>query len=100
VPTSTTTTTQVPGSFALVVPSTVRVGVAFPVSVSGAIGGGRIDFAIGGGAAGSVQPDSSGRATLNLTAWSTGTLKVEVLWTRFVAGVPIEKALSASVVAS
>jgi Domain of unknown function (DUF1929)/Bacterial Ig domain/Kelch motif len=100
VPTSTTTTTLVPGSFALVVPPTVKVGVPFPVTVSGAIGGGRIDFGIGGGPAGSVQPDSSGRATLNLTAWSTGTLKVEVLWTRFVAGVPIEKALSALVVAS
>jgi Domain of unknown function (DUF1929)/Bacterial Ig domain len=92
-----TTTTQVPGSFSLVAPATAKVGVAFPLTVSGVLGGGRVDFLVNGSPAGSRQPDSTGRVTLSVSAWTLGTVKVEALWTRFVVGVPDEKALSALV---
>jgi Domain of unknown function (DUF1929)/Bacterial Ig domain len=95
-----TTTTQVPGSFSLVAPAAAKVGVAFPLTVSGAVGGGRVDFLVNGSPAGSLQPDSGGQVTFNVSAWAPGTVKVEAHWVRFVAGVPFEKALSALVTAS
>ena len=54
-----------------------------------------MDFVIGGIPAGSPQPDVNGKATVNVTAWSAGTVKVDAVWVRYVGGVPVEKVLSA-----
>ena len=96
-------TTTVPGqaeTLTLSVPRTAVVGVAFPISVAGALGGGRVDFAVGGSAVGSVQVDSAGNASLQGTAWVSGVVKVEATWVNFVAGVPTSKVVSALVTVS
>jgi Domain of unknown function (DUF1929) len=96
--TTTSTTTPVSGAFALVAPVSARVGGAFSLSVTGAVGGGRVDFIVAGVPAGSVQPDTAGRVSFNASAWSAGTVKIEAIWTRFIAGVPLERVVSALVI--
>ena len=78
-------------------PPSAKVGAPFSLLVTGAIGGGRVDFIVAGVPAGTLQPDAAGRVSFNASAWSTGTVKVEAVWTRFVVGVPIEKVVSALV---
>jgi peptidoglycan/xylan/chitin deacetylase (PgdA/CDA1 family) len=103
----TTTTPAVPtttlvqaGTFKISAPSTATVGVAFPVSVSGAIGGGRVDFVVNGNPVGSPSVDAAGNASVQATAWVVGVAKVDAVWVNYVGGVPVEKIVSALVTVS
>lgn len=95
-----TVTTAVPvqvGNLKLIVPSTATAGVAFPVSVSGALGGGRVDFAVNSSPVGSPSVDAAGNASVVATAWVAGVVKVDAVWVNYVGGVPVEKTVSALV---
>ncbi len=94
VPGPTTTVPVQTGTLTLLAPSTATAGVAFPISVTGAFGGGRVDFGVDGKAIGSVQVDSAGNASIQGTAWVPGVVKVEATWVNFVAGVPTNKVAS------
>ncbi len=96
-------TTTVPvqtGTLTLNAPSTAQAGVAFTMSVTGAFGGGRVDFGVDGKPVGSVQVDSAGNASLQGTAWVPGVVRVEATWVNFVAGVPTSKVVSALITVS
>jgi peptidoglycan/xylan/chitin deacetylase (PgdA/CDA1 family) len=100
--TTTTTTTTIPpsGQFTLIAPTMAKAGVTFPLSVTGAIGGGRVDFVVAGIPVGTGQVDAAGRASVSATAWSTGSLKLEAFWVNYVGGVPTEKSASALITVS
>jgi peptidoglycan/xylan/chitin deacetylase (PgdA/CDA1 family) len=90
-------TTSIPaqaGFLTLSAPSTAKAGVAFPISVTGAFGGGRVDFVVDGKPVGSVQVDGTGNASTLGAAWVPGTVTVEAVWVNFVAGVPVSKSVS------
>jgi hypothetical protein len=100
IPGPTTTIAVQAANLTLLTPNTATAGVAFPMSVTGAIGGGRVDFVVDGKAVGSVSVDAAGKASIVGTAWVPGVVKVEAVWVTFVAGVPTEKAVSALVTVS
>jgi hypothetical protein len=68
------------------VPERVTIGVPFSIEVSGvSAAGGRLDFAIGGIPAGSIQV-AGGLTAFTTTAWSSGQDTVSVCAVRFVTG--------------
>jgi peptidoglycan/xylan/chitin deacetylase (PgdA/CDA1 family) len=100
VPGPSTTVPVQAGALTLFAPSTVKVGVAFSISVTGAFGGGRVDFVVDGKPVGSVPVDSAGNASTLGAAWVTGTATVEAVWVNYVAGVPVSKTVSTLITVS
>jgi hypothetical protein len=67
--------------------------------VTGATGGGRVDFLVDGiMPLGSVTVDSNGDAALSGAIWGPGVATIEAIWTQFVAGVPTVRTQSARIV--
>jgi peptidoglycan/xylan/chitin deacetylase (PgdA/CDA1 family) len=100
VPGPNTTVPVQAGALTLFAPNTAKAGVAFPISVTGAFGGGRVDFMVDGKPVGSVSVDNAGNASTLAAAWVTGTVTVEAVWVNYVAGVPVSKNVSTLITVS
>jgi hypothetical protein len=95
---ATTTTTTPPAPYRFIAPATAGIGSNFPLLVTGATGGGRVDFVVDGiMPLGSVNIDGNGEAGLSGAVWGPGVVTIEAIWTQFVAGVPTVRTQSARV---
>jgi hypothetical protein len=84
--------------YTLVTPADVKFGKSFPLSVTGATGGGTVTFFVGGSNAGSVSVNSAGKASINTKTYQLfGSVKIEARWTKTVNGITSVQTLSTTV---